>query len=314
MEPVKHSELLEMLGSEGEAREALETYFEIDSDGAFSFSYRIREGVSIIDDRDEAELEGFALTTALRIANNYQKKVRKKRFERLVVERPESPVIVSEGDSWFNHPLLRDTIDFLFDHYNIRALGEAGDTLRRMTHPNTREYLDAIRLHRPAAFVFSGIGNDILGDITRVVRPFDPDSPPSTPHGFLSDGFVKALGEGLKAYQDVAEELIRSFPGIRMFVHGYDYAVPGAGSRSPWLKTPMTKKLGIPEEAQPDIVRVMIDDLNHGLRLLADEVDNLVYVDCRSAAEQPWDDEIHPTEIGYAHVAERFHLAIQSHL
>ena len=71
-------------------------------------------------------------------------------------------------------------------------------------------------------------------------------------------------------------------------------------------------KRKIPEDAQPKVVELMIDDLNRVIRDLAEEFDSVVYVDCRNVAEHPWDDAIHPTSEGYAAVAEVFRRAIEA--
>ncbi|MDF1811145.1 MAG: SGNH/GDSL hydrolase family protein [Verrucomicrobiales bacterium] len=312
MKTIHQSRLLEMLENDAEAEVALREYFVMTTGEAFAFSYQLRSDVTVINDVSDSEYEGFVLTAALRAVNGYHKRNRRKYFDRLIMERCDAPVIVSEGDSWFNHPYLKVTVDCLYEYYNIRSLGEAGDTLRRMTQPATREYLDVISELRPVAFIFSGIGNDILGNLFQVLKKNDTGELRENPRDHLSKGYVEALRNGLHTYRSVATELQRINPEMPMFVHGYDYALPGAGKRCPWLKKPMDALL-IPEQQQPDVVRIMIDELNRGLELLSRETPNLYYVDCRNAAPQPWDDEIHPSEAGYREVAQRFHHAIQSH-
>ena len=72
----------------------------------------------------------------------------------------DGPILVSEGDSWFQHPTAIDIIDALSCFtcgYKIRSVGAAGDQLSAMLrHP---EFPDAIREENPAAFLFSGGGN-----------------------------------------------------------------------------------------------------------------------------------------------------------
>jgi hypothetical protein len=61
------------------------------------------------------------------------------------------PVLVSEGDSWFQFPIfLEDVIDNLFQDFNIWSVDAAGDTLQNMVVDNP-EYLKAAR--RPRASV-----------------------------------------------------------------------------------------------------------------------------------------------------------------
>ena len=39
---------------------------------------------------------------------------------------PTRPTIVSEGDSWFQHPLVNDTIDYVSRFYHVYCLSAAG--------------------------------------------------------------------------------------------------------------------------------------------------------------------------------------------
>ena len=67
-------------------------------------------------------------------------------------------------------------------------------------------------------------------------------------------------------------------------------------------------------ELQRAIIAVLIDRLNRTLETLANQFSNTVfYVDCRGAvADARWHDELHPTNDGYASVAERFAQVIDA--
>ena len=72
----------------------------------------------------------------------------------------KGPVLVSEGDSWFQYPIkLEDTIDHLYAKgFAVRSLDAAGDTLENML--KDREYVDAIGEAKASIFLFSAGGND----------------------------------------------------------------------------------------------------------------------------------------------------------
>ena len=56
----------------------------------------------------------------------------------------DGPIIVSEGDSWFQYPLLlKDTIDHVMNRYAVMSLGAAGDLLNRMA--DKQEYVRAVQ-------------------------------------------------------------------------------------------------------------------------------------------------------------------------
>ncbi|HOT82371.1 MAG TPA: hypothetical protein PLQ12_03605, partial [Candidatus Defluviicoccus seviourii] len=99
-------------------------------------------------------------------ANSLARTRRHLRFNRRLNTGVALPVLVSEGDSWFQFPVfLEDVIDCLGDDYLIWSVDAAGDTLQNMVIDNP-EYLDALDTQRDRvrAFLFSGAGNDIVGE------------------------------------------------------------------------------------------------------------------------------------------------------
>src|SRR3954452_23800102 len=94
----------------------------------------------------------------------------------------------------------------------------------------------------------------------------------------------------------------------KILVHGYAYAVPGRGVGDDlWLQDPMDRHF-IPRGLQRDIVRVLIDYFNGGLRTLAAADRRIVHIDLRDLFGDPadWYDPIHLTSENYRKVADRF--------
>src|SRR5262249_26894082 len=84
---------------------------------------------------------------------------------------------VSEGDSWFQYPVvLRDIIDWLSDDYAILDFAAAGDTLANMKRgiPNI---VDTLKREKSHGFLLSGGGNDFLDDgrLKLMLRPYTSD-------------------------------------------------------------------------------------------------------------------------------------------
>ncbi|MEL6672576.1 MAG: hypothetical protein AAFR61_10305 [Bacteroidota bacterium] len=111
-------------------------------------------------------------------------------------ENPQNVVILAEGDSWFEFPRVslkkirmpfikwdpvRDIVDQLMDvprlikgrksahnlnpkgrEFAIKSLAAGGDWLSNMIHG--AEYIEELRAVSPDVFLFSGGGNDLLGD------------------------------------------------------------------------------------------------------------------------------------------------------
>jgi hypothetical protein len=69
---------------------------------------------------------------AMTFANSISRMRRRLRFEGMLANGYSGPILVSEGDSWFQYPIrLDDTIDHLYSRgLAVRSLDAAGDTFK----------------------------------------------------------------------------------------------------------------------------------------------------------------------------------------
>lgn len=306
----------------------LRRYFIIDRERSKPFAPELAFDPSKVAVQPSAAgLEGAMF---MGVANRMARWRRQMKFEHRMSRGDSRPVLVSEGDSWFQFPIfLEDVIDHLDDEFNIWSVDAAGDTLRNMV-TGGGEYLAALRRQRGhvRALLFSGSGNDILGDddqgqsqLLSIVRHFEAGRPAAW---YLTSGeFDRRLREVEAGYRALFETVAAEFPGLPVVCHGYDHVIPGGwpgDSRNPpwaapdaWLGAPF-RKLGIADVAlQRDILRLMINRLNQRLRALCGGNNeggayaHAWHVDARGAvSDQLWADEIHPLDEGYAAVAQRF--------
>jgi len=246
---------------------------------------------------------------AIGFANAFSRKRRQSRFRRRMRRNPDTPVLVSEGDSWFQFPLLiKEVIDQLGDDYAIWSVDAAGDTASNMIFGEERkfktEYMRALRKEkdRVQAFLFSAAGNDIIGEdpetkvssLFNILKPFNGDEEDVVGHidfGVLADR-LSFLRSG---YETVinnirTEEGLESLP---ILIHGYDYVFPypfgDNDKRNPiyaendeWLGKPLSVR-GINSQLGRKIIIVLIDALYDMLRQVAgNSVESRVWVvDCR---------------------------------
>jgi metacaspase-1 len=232
-------------------------------------------------------------------------------FNQRIASGYKGPIIVSEGDSWFQYPIiLDDTIDqLLFKGYAIRSLDAAGDTLENMIESG--EYLDALRQTGASVFLFSAGGNDILGggNLAELVRNFDPAL---TPAEHILPGFQTALAEAVAGYDTVLRG-VESLPGdILILCHGYDRPLPNRGK---WLGKPMEQRGIRDKKFQAAIAGEMIDRFNAAMSQLLAGFPNARHLDMRGivgTAEARWHDELHPVNAGYKAVADIFDAAIRA--
>ena len=332
MKKISYPELLEMLRDPDLADQEIKKYFFVEPGiGGFEFQLRVNpETVDMTSAESEHE-------SAMAIGNGFERMRRRYRFYRHIERFPDRPIIVSEGDSWFQFPLLiRETIDHLSDDYNVWSLGAAGDTIENMIYgkPGKRafEFMIGLRKHKAnvKAFLFSGAGNDIIGEdpktklpmLESLLRPFNGDTADIDGHideaeleqriGRIEDGYRRLIGH------------VRAEPGLEslpIVVHGYDYAFPypygDDDRRSPpyaqkdqWLGRAFAAKGIHNPELRRAVIKRLIDRLYEMLHELeADPAETGVWVvDCRGALPDltDWNDEIHGTTDSYMEVSRRF--------
>ncbi|KZL21794.1 hypothetical protein PsAD2_00215 [Pseudovibrio axinellae] len=303
----------------------------VEHTGAFDIHFRVKPDMVEMTGVDE-EFE-----SALQIGNWASRIRRYWRFKEALKDHPDRPMLISEGDSWFQFPILiDDVVDHLSAHYNIYSLGAAGDTAQNMVfganRARRREYLSGLKSYKDqvSGFLFSAAGNDIIGE--------DPDTGVAALYSILKDfngdiqdvaGHIDrpAFDEKLRFLKEAYGRVLSDIRGIDelrnmpVFVHGYDYVFPykwEGDTRSPlhaakdeWLGEPLSER-NIPSVLGRKIISKMLDELYEMLQGLAARDDNVIVVDCRGAMANlsDWIDEIHGTSAGFAKVAGRFKTAI----
>ena len=224
----------------------------------------------------------------------------------------DGPRLVSEGDSWFQYPiLLKDVIDQLEPNYAIRSLGAAGDLVSDMVTQN--ELIATVMAEKPDGVLLSGGGNDLLGEgrLVRALKHFDPalDVP-----DYVTQDFEETLKATIQHYRALMFRLVRNFPGMPVFCHSYDHAIPDKGR---WLGKPM-EKLEIRDPAlQRKIVAHLVDRFHSAMvDLVAEPTLNgsVHLVDCRDLVNGDWFDELHPRNVGFARVGQLFDEALSQNL
>lgn len=230
------------------------------------------------------------------------------------------PVVVSEGDSWFDYPMYRNIIDRVDDtkRFALKRLEFSGDTVANMVG-NGKPWaglasLKAVVEHeRPRFVLFSGGGNDIVGDeFTGAVKLYDPGQ---TPEWHIDTEIWRNLKQSVQGSYDALANGIG--PLAPVFAHGYDYIIPankpvrydGVSVAGPWVWKEMNNK-DIPDEMMKGISKVMIDWFNGMLATLEGKHVGTGYfghLDLRNTlTPQLWQNEIHPTAKGFEAIAGRF--------
>jgi len=340
MEKITYRDYRNLLENPDTDDELIEKYsMVIKGDGAFEFI--LRPNPDLVE-MQEHELE---LENAMSAANDIACWRRQQKFKKRVKKGEKLPIIVSEGDSWFQFPLIiKDVVDQLKSDYLIYSVGAAGDTAQNMVFgpegSKKTEYLLALRElrdtgHEVSGFMFSAAGNDIIGEdpatgtsaLQGIVKDFNGDVNDITGHINFSE-FIKRLNFLQTAYLKVISS-IRSEPGLHhipIFIHGYDYVFPYKWTddrRNPfyakkkeWLGEPLDARGILDINLRRNIIKFLLDRLYEMLNDLSlDSQQTKVWVvDCRNAMPDvsDWNDEIHGTNAGFKKVAQRFRTVMNS--
>lgn len=242
---------------------------------------------------------------------------RRKRFESEMMSDSRKPILLAEGDSWFEYPIwLDDTIDNLSKHYSIFCLSAAGDELQGMiAEAEYKDYLEELinqRGLKVEGILLSGGGNDIVGKtFYHMLHDYEP--------GAIVDdlvnkaAFKKKFNEIHRYYTQVIEFISETYPDIPVFIHSYDHAnpLPDQGYSLPpldgWLGKWLRKRGILDQSLQRGVVRQLIDGFCDHQQKLASEFPSVTFIDCRGLVGDQWHDELHPNNKGFEIVANKFH-------
>jgi len=328
MEKITLDDLMEKLRDLETDETSLAKYFLGDKEHSKAFSPNLKlnpEKVEI-SEQDEFKVEA---AFAFDWLNGIAKWRRRKKFERRIHDGDRRPVLISEGDSWFQFPLLlKDVIDHLNHDYSIYSVGSAGDTLENMVN-ETEEYLEALDQYGDIAkaFLFSGGGNDIVGEdrknhsvLEDILLPYQKGEP-AIAH-INETKFSIKLAKLEEYYRTMIQNITDSFPELPILIHGYANTLPGGSGSQDDKRDPIYadqdqwvgqylrgKTLNIIDTSlQCEIIAILIDRFNSMQQNLANEFANVWHIDARDlfSVYSDWNDELHPTNEKFAKVANRF--------
>ena len=241
-------------------------------------------------------------------------------------------VLIAEGDSWFDYP-FHDILQMLEDDYlyDVESVAHKGDTVDDMAHSGGQFEEFARRLEKllrankvPRAILLSGGGNDIAGDEFAILLNHAASSLPA-----INDDIVRGLIDVRlrAAYARIISGLTtiaQKYLGrpIPIVTHGYDYALPdGRGFwggwgplPGPWLEPGFQRKGHVDFGENSAVVVKLIDRFNAMLKDVSatSGFGHVHYLNLRNTLkhganyEKDWENELHPTEVGFKLVSKKF--------
>ena len=244
--------------------------------------------------------------------------------------------LLALGDSWFDYPLW-DVIKKLEDDhgYTIQSTAHAGDPIEAMAYhggqlDNFARALEKVTAQGavPQAVLLSGGGDDIAGKEFGMLLNNAFSSISGWAPGIVDYLVNQRIALAYHAIITTVTTLCEASAGVAsipILVHGYDYPVPdGRGFLGgwlflpgPWLQPGFQEKLFDDLPTNVTFMHQIIDQFNTMLANLAaqPEFSNVRYVDLRGTLPNTladddyktwWGNELHPTELGFEKVADKF--------
>ena len=259
--------------------------------------------------------------------------------------------LVAEGDSWFDYPPGRDVLDWLekAHGYTIHKVAKFGSLLEYMVlgvgndddqfgdifGRDASQLIETMKLveqHQPTVLLFSGGGNDIVGEpLTAYLNYKSEVSGLPALRAPVIDHVVNTV---LRRCYEVLLETLQmhaqqgGFEVPVVVAHGYDYPVPdgrgvlnvplvGPLVSGPWIRPYLDEKGHTEAPARYEIMKAFMSAFNLMLaKLEADFPSRFKYANVTNTlgGNNPalWANELHPTNEGFRLVAEKIHATIQS--
>ncbi len=228
--------------------------------------------------------------------------------------------ILAEGDSWFKYVVGKAIIYYLeADEQNlILNLAQPGDEVSDMLSRKQKRRLARVLKSGPSrnrkfdAFLFSGGGNDLLGQ-GRFRLWLNNWEDGMTPAQAVNNRVMNAELIVLRARYDEVFELVKEHsPQTRIYLHEYDFAVPnneGVCGQGPWL-FPGLDERGVPKEHHQAVVNVFLKKFAKFLSKIERDYENNLEITVvptqGTLTPAEWANEIHPRNPGFKKIAGKF--------
>lgn len=241
-------------------------------------------------------------------------------FGQKVAASAARPLIVAEGDSWFEYPYAEDLVAALGADYAILSLAKAADSFKQVAERN--ELIAALEnppqgKKRPFDIVMLSLGgNEVMGEIEKYVLPFQMERRLDQ---YIAPEFDTLLDSVKTEYDKIIAPII-SGHDAHIILHGYDYPDPRYENGAQWIGPPLWVHRRIETVSTARYIAIaMLKRFNDTLAELAQRPEyggRVRYVrllgtvgspDYRHRADEAmWADEIHPSDEGFPLLADKF--------
>jgi hypothetical protein len=260
----------------------------------------------------------------------------------LAIPEPERhPVIVAEGDSWFDYPVKGDLLDALRKRhgYTIYEASKAGALMEDMVYGVEREFwgsekpqifrtVDLVVRHRPSLVLISGGGNDLAGPELSTVINRKAAGVPALRTEVIDYLIFNVLRRAYEVFIGTINQVANDLGfSVQILGHSYDFpnpdgrgysitnVIPGFSFVGPWLKPSFDRKGFSVGEGQAMLVEIMtkLRTMQEGLE---QRHPNFSAINFQGTLKPDslidWDNELHPTWSGFTRLAALMDEKIQT--
>jgi len=254
------------------------------------------------------------------------------RTRALLGPAPTAGILIAEGDSWFDYP-MQDVLRILEDEYlyEVDSVAHKGDNVEDMAYSGgqfeefSRHLEKLLRDNKvPKAILLSGGGNDIAGDEFAILLNHAASALPSVNEDVVRGVIDVRLRDAYAFIISGLTTIATKYLGrpLPIVTHGYDYPVPdGRGFfggwwvlPGPWLQPGFRRKGYGDLDTNRKLIASLIDRFNAmvGALVARPEFAHVHYVDLRGTLvngngyKKYWDNELHPSKMGFHLVTEKF--------
>jgi hypothetical protein len=247
-----------------------------------------------------------------------------------------TPVILSEGDSWFSTPLYYNLVDWLevasHDALFMRLESSGAQATEIFDGGSLRKLRDRLKAFQFDLLLISAGGNDFVDKFLRdTFRNAKPMTPEAALQRVIDTG---RYDEVLRAYRRMLDAAYKARPDLYVITHTYDcprlmgqegkLTVAQLGlaalfkrSVGDWIAKHVRKALET-EDEQRTFARLLMDQYSDSVlaELKKTYGTALTVVDFRGKLtdDADWNDEMHPTEDAFKRLAVDLRVAVRDAL
>ncbi len=257
--------------------------------------------------------------------DTYRAQVKQKFDSARRSERPRT--MIAEGDSWFRYMVGKALIFYIAKRprNEILNLAAPGDEVRDMLTPKQKKRLvrelrrGPTRNRKYDAFLFSGGGNDLLGEGRFRLWLNDFVGGMNEKDLINRTATNRILAYVADRYEEIIGIRDQFSPKTRMYFHGYDIAQPhgkGVCGMGPWLEPGLIER-NIPKRLHVAVVEEFLRLFAVRLQGIANKHKNnrVTFVNTQGTLMfDEWANEIHPKNSGFKKIADRIATVVEADL